>query len=1040
MMRWIISTSLQYRFLLVAIAAALLFFGIARLRTMPVDVLPEFAPLFVEVQTEALGLSAAEVEQLISLNVEELLSGVSWVQTIRSRSVPGLSSVILVFEPGTNLLKARQLVQERLTLAHMLPNVSSPPVILQPLSATSRVMMIGMSSKEVSPIEMGVLAHWKIRPALMGVPGVANVAIWGQRERQLQVQVDPERLRAQGVTLDQIIRTTGDALWVSPLTFLNASTPGTGGWIDTPQQRLEVRHILPISSPADLAKVVVDGAKLRLGDVAQVVENHQPLIGDAVLGNGPGLLFVVEKFPGANTLEVTRGVEAVLKELSGGLKGIEVDSSIFRPASFIEMARDNLSRTLLIAGILVIVVFFAFLYEWRGALIGAVVMVLSLVVALLVLYLRGATLNVMVLAGLMVALVAIIDDAIVDVENIVQRLRQIREEGNQKPAMAVVLEAALEMRTTIGFATVILLVAAIPIFFLQGVSYSFFQPLALSYVLALLASMLVALTLTPALCLMLIGNAPLRGESALRSWLQRGYERVLIPILQAPRSVFIAAGVVLVAGLLALPFFKQQSLLPSFREPNLMIQWEGKPGTSHPAMTQMAAGVGQELRTVPGVSNFAAQVGRAVLSDQVVGINSAQLWVSVDPKANYNQTVAALQETVDGYPGLTHEVRSYIQETLRQALTGSSDAIVVRIFGPQFEVLRSKAEEVQQALSKIQGVADLNMESQIEESAVEIQVDLAKAERYGLKPGDVRRAAATLMNGLEVGSLFENQKVFQVVVWSTPKTRSSLTALREMLIDTLRGGHVRLKEVADVRIAPTLHTINREAISRRMDVSFNVRGRDLGAVTREVQDRLGQIQFPLEYHAVVLGEYAERQAAQQRILIAGLIALMGIFFLLQAVFQGWRLALLSFLSLPLALAGGVLAAWLSGGSFSLGFLAGMLAILGIGVRSSVLLINHYQHLEQKEGQSFGPELALRGAKERLIPILMTAVAVALALLPFALFGNIPGHEIGNAMAIVILGGLVTSTLVNLFVLPALYLRFGAGREPDLGLGSPVPSA
>ncbi|WP_299431585.1 efflux RND transporter permease subunit [uncultured Meiothermus sp.] len=1039
MMRWIIHTSLQYRFLVVVIAAALLFFGLSRLRTMPVDVLPEFAPPFVEIQTEALGLSATEVEQLITLNIEELLSGLSWVQTVRSRSVPGLSSVILILEPGTNIMRARQLVQERLTLAHMLPNVSTPPVILQPLSATSRVMMVGMSSKEVSPIEMGVLAHWKIRPALMGVPGVANVAIWGQRERQLQVQVNPERLRAQQVTLDQIVQTAGNALWVSPLSFLNASTPGTGGWIDTPQQRLEVRHILPISSPKDLAQVVVEGSKLRLGDVATVVENHQPLIGDAVLKDGPGLLFVIEKFPAANTLEVTRRVEAVLAELQPGLKGITIDSTVFRPAGFIEVARDNLSSTLLIAGMLIIAVLFAFLYEWRGALIGLVVMATSLLVTVLVLYMRGATLNVMVLAGLMVALAALVDDAIGDVENIAGRLRHNRERDRQT-AMAVVLEAALEIRSTLGFATAILVVVALPIFFLQGVSGSFFQPLALSYVLALLVSMAVALTLTPALSLILLGNAPLRRESTLRSWLQRGYDRWLGRIVKAPGSTFVMAGVALLVGLAVLPFFRQQSLLPSFREPQLTVRWEGLPGTSHPAMTQLVTRVSQELRSLPGVTNVAAHVGRAVLADQVVGVNSAQLWISIDPKADYDQTVATIRETVEGYPGLNQEVRSYIHETLRQALTGSNDAIVVRIFGPEFGVLRDKAQQIQQALGKIEGVADLHMDSPVQQSAVEIQVDLARVQRYGLKPGDVRRAAATLMNGLEVGSLFENQKVFQVIVWSTPQTRNSLTAIRELLIDTPAGGHVRLEDVAQVRVAPTLHTINREAISRRIDVGFNVRGRDLGVVTRAVQERIAQIPLPFEYHTVVLGEYAERQAAQQRILITGLVALLGILFLMQALLQSWWLALLGLLSLPVALVGSVLAGFLAGGGvFSIGMLAGLLALLGVAVRGNVMMIHHNQRLE-REGLVFGPELVMQGARERLVPILTTSAAVAVAFLPFLLFGNIPGHEFGFPMAIVILGGLVTTTLVNLLVVPALYLRFGASREPDLGLGSAVPSA
>jgi Cu/Ag efflux pump CusA len=389
MMRWIIEWSMQFRLFVVALAIALVVVGIAQLGNMPVDALPEFAPPYVEVQTEALGLSASETEELVTLNQEELLNGTPWLQTIRSTTVAGLSSIILFFQPGTDIIRARQLVSERLGLAYALPNVAQPPAILQPMSATSRVMMVGLSSKQVSPIEMSVLARWTIRPALLSVPGVANVSIWGMRDRQLQVLVDPAKLRANHVTLDQIVATTGNALWVSPLSFLNASTPGSGGWIDSPQQRIEVRHVLPISSPKDLAQVNIEGTNLRLGDVAQVVENHQPLIGDNVLNNDPGLLFVIEKFPGANALDVSRGVEAKLDELRPGLSGIQIDTTIFRPASFIEMAINNLSRALLIGLLLLVLVLLAFHYHWRVALISLVTIPLSLLAAGLVLYLRG---------------------------------------------------------------------------------------------------------------------------------------------------------------------------------------------------------------------------------------------------------------------------------------------------------------------------------------------------------------------------------------------------------------------------------------------------------------------------------------------------------------------------------------------------------------------------------------------------------------------------------------------------------------------------
>lgn len=1024
MMRWIIESSMKYRFLVIVIVGALMVAGGAQLRAMPVDVLPEFAPPFVEVQTEALGLSAEEVEMLISLNLEELLNGTPWLQTIRSRSVPGLSSLLLIFEPGTDVIRARQLVQERLNLAYMLPNVSKPPTILQPLSATSRVMMVGLTSTELSPIEMSILARWKVRPALMGIPGVANVAIWGQRERQLQVLVDPERLRALGITLDQIISTTGDSLWVSPLSFLNASTPGTGGWIDTPQQRLSIRHVLPISAPDDLAQVVIEGADLPLAEVAQVVEDHQPLIGDAILSDGPGLLLVVEKFPGANTLEVTRAVEDTLTHLQPGLTGIQIDSAIFRPTSFIEMAMANIRSTLLVAAALAAVVLFAAFYNWRAALISLVTIPVSLLVAAFVLYLRGATFNAMVLAGLVIALGALIDDAIIDVDHIVRRLREHRQAGSDTSTAAIILEASSEMRGAVIFAMLIMLLAITPILFLEGVAGSFFRPLALSYALAVLASMLVALIVTPALSFVLFGGAaPARRESPLIGWLQQGHDGLLARTLTHTRLVYVVIGVLLLLGAASVPLLRQQSLLPQFREPYVVIQWGSAPGTSLAAMTRLSNQISRELQTIQGVRQVSGHVGRAVLSDQVVGVNSAQLWVSIDPAADYDATMAALQETVDGYPGVTTDVQTYTQRTLRQVLTGSSEAVVVRVYGPEFEALHDKAEEIRQSLAEVNGVVDLQAELQVKEPYVEIEVDLDKAEHYGIKPGDVRRAAATLVNGIEVGSLFEEQKVFEVVVWSMPATRNSLTDIRELLIDTPDGNHVRLKDVADVRLDSTLNTINREAVSRRVDVSFNVQGRGYDAVVGDVQRRLQSIVFPLEYHAEILGEYAERQAAQQRLLVVSLVAVIGIFLLFQAAFQSWRLASLAFLTTPLALVGSALAALFSGGALSLGVMGGLLAVFGIAVRNGVLLMRRYQQLEA-EGEPFGPKLILRGTHDRRAPILITALTTALVLTPFIFLGANPGSEILRPMAIVILGGLVTSTALNLFIVPALYLGMG----------------
>lgn len=1028
MMRWIVGSSLKFRLLVVGAAAGLMVVGITQLRGMPADVLPEFAPPYVEVQTESQGLSAAEVESLVTINIEELLNGTPWLDSIRSNSVPGLSSVVLTFKPGTNVTRARQLVAERLALAYALPNVSQPPVILQPLSATSRVMMVALSSHTVSPIQMSVLARWTLRPALLSVPGVANVVIWGQRERQLQVQVNPQQLAADKVSVDQIVRTAGNAMWVSPLTYLEASRPGSGGWIDTPQQRLEVRHVFPITGPAGLAKVTVEDAKRPLGNVARVVENHPPLIGDAVLGNGPGLLLVIEKFPSANTLDVTRGVEKKLDELRPGLTGISVDTSVFRPAAFIRESIHNVTRALLIGALLVLLTLAAFLYSWRAVAISLVAIPLSLTAAALVVYARGSTINTMVLAGFVIALGVVVDDAIIDVENVMQRLREGRREGRDESAMRVILEASLEMRRVVVYGTLIIALPLLPVFFMRGVSGSLFTPLALSYVLAVMASLVVALTVTPALSALLLSGASLEPrESPIVRWLARGYAAALDRIVRRPSPAFVVAAVTGAAGIAVAPFLGQ-SLLPSFKDTNLVVQWDGPPGTSLPEMQRITARASQELRAIPGVTGVTGQIGRAVRGDQVVDVNSGELFVTVDPKASYQRTLAAVRDTVDGYPGLVRNVQTYERQSVRRAITGSSDPIVVRVFGPNFDVLHNTAEEVRRALAGVGGVARVNMDRTVSQPHVTLEVNLAKAQRYGLKPGDVRREAATLLASLDVGALFQEQKVFQVVVWSTPKTRRSLSDIRNLLIDTPDGGHVRLDQVTDISITPTPSLIKRDSVSRRIDIGLDVRGRDLSAVSHDVERRLASVQFPLEYHAEVVGEFKERQTAQNRMIGAGIAAAIGIFLLLQAAFGSWRLATLTFVSLPLALAGGAVAAYAAGDVISLGSLVGFLAVLGIAARNGILLITHYRHLEQDEGVSFSSELVLRGARERFAPILLTALTIGLALTPLVISGSIAGQEIAHPIAVIVLGGLVTSTLLNLFVIPALYLRFRSPRS------------
>jgi CzcA family heavy metal efflux pump len=1031
MVRWIVGSSLRNRFIVVALAAGMMFFGVVQIRDMPVDVYPEFAPPRVEVQTASWGLSSEEVEALVTVPLEQELSGIPGLDVMYSKSVSQLSSIEMRFELGTDLLEARQLVAERLnTVTPRLPTWAAPPIIMPALSSTSRVMKIGLSSDEMSVSQMSMIAYWTIRQRLLRVPGVANVAMWGERLQQMQVRVDPDRLLAHHITLNQVMRSTGGALESGLLKYTSGSVVGTGGFIDTPNQRLSVRHVLPIVTPQDLAQVSVEGATgkgLRLGDVADVVEGHQPLSGDAVINDGPGLLLVVEKFPWGNTVEVTRGVESAIDELRPGLSGIDINTTIFRPATFVEMSIDNLTRALIIGFLLVVLILSLFLFEWRVAVISLVTIPMSLMAAGLVLYFRGATLNTMILAGLVIALGEVVDDAIIDIENITRRLRQHRRAGSDKSIVSIILEASVEVRSSIVFATLIILVALAPIFFMGGLSGAFFEPLALSYALAIVASMGVALTVTPALALIMLRNVPLeRRESPVTRWLQHSYSAILGRIVAKPGAAYVTAGGTVLAGLIVVPLLGQ-SLFPTFKERDFLSHWVTTPGTSHQEVQRITVQASREIRAIPGVNSFGSHIGQALAGEEVVGMNFAENWISVDPDADYDETVAAIQEVVDGYPGLYRDVQTYLKERIGEVLTGEGDQIVVRIFGPDLDVLRAKAQEVKQILSGIDGVVEEHVELEVDIPQVQVKVDLAAAKGYGLKPGDVRRAAATLVAGEEVGDIFRDNKAYDVMVWSTPQTRKSVTDIENLPIDTPSGDRVRLADVAKVALLPTPNAIQHEDGSRRIDVGANVRGADLGSVVSQLNDGLEQVDFPLEYHAEVLGEYAERQAAQQRLFVLGAVAMIAVFILLQVSFGSWRVATLVFLGLPMALVGGVIAAYFSDGVISLGSLVGFFTVLGIASRNGIMLIKHYQHLERQEGETFGPALVLRGARERLAPILMTALATGLALVPLALTGNEPGHEIEHPLAVVILGGLVTSTLLNLFVVPSLYLRFA---RPD----------
>lgn len=1023
-MKALVEACLRLRVVVLLGAVLFLVVGARAAMNARVDVFPEFSPPRVEIQTEAPGLSALEVETLVTTPIERAVHGVAFVSKLRSKSVIGLSSVLLIFDDGTDVMQARQLVQERIAnLAGQLPTSAKTPVMLAPLSSTSRVLKIGVSSATRSQIDLSDLARFTIRPRLMAVPGVANVAIWGQRNRQFQILVNPDALQASGVRLDQVLKAATDA-----------STPAPAGYVDTSNQRFAVVHTTFAGSKDALGETVVasrpSGASIRLADVATIAEQSPAPIGDAIIDGAPGLLLIVEKQPWGNTLDVTRGVEHALEALRPGLTDVQLDPTIFRPATFIERAISNLGHAVAIGCVLVVVILFAFLFDWRTAVISVVAIPLSLVAAAATLAWRGLTLDTMAIAGLVIALGEVVDDAIIDVENIERRLAENSRLESPRPAFLVVLDASLEVRSAVVYATLVVLLVFVPIYFLEGLSGAFFRPLAISYVLAVGASLLVALIVTPALSLVLLrrtGGGRHRGP--LAHLVQRIYAPLLDRVIHRPR--FAAGAVLLVlASASALVPWLGESFLPDFHETDFLMHWIGKPGTSVAEMDRITARVAKELRAIPGVRNFGSHIGRAEVADEVVGQNFAELWISLDEKADYAQSVSKIRQVIDGYPGLYRDVQTYLQERMKEVLTGTSGSVVVRIYGSDLATLRERADAVGKALAPIPGVAHLEVEPQVLVPQIEIGLDASALARLGLGPGDVRRTVATYLQGTRVGEVYRGDQVVDVVVWGEASLRNDLTSVRELRIPlptVTPGGtsaEVRLADLASVEIAPAPNVVQRESASRRIDVTCDARGRDLGSVVADVKRAVDQLPFPAGHHAEILGELASRSAARNRLLGLSLLSALGIALVLYSDFRSGRITLFLLGTLPFALAGGVVAVLLTGGVISLGSLVGFVTVLGIAARNGIMMVSHFRHLEVEEKMAFGAALVVRGAIERVVPITMTALATGLALVPLVVAGGKPGSEIEHPMAVVILGGLVTSTILNLLLVPPLYLRFG----------------
>lgn len=1008
MLGWLIEISVRFKYLLLALALTTITLGILAIRTIPSDVLPEFAPPYIRVQTEAPGLSSSEVEELVTFNLEELLNGTPWIQSIQSSSVTGLSSIVLYFEPGTDVMRARQLVNERLGLAYALPNVAQVPVILQPTSATGIVMMIGLTSKKVSAIDLSVLARWNIRPALLSVPGVANVSIWGQRDRQFQVQVQPSTLATNHVKLDQIISTAGNAVWVSPLSFLNASTPGSGGWIDTPLQRLEVRHVLPILTPKDLSIINIEDTTLNLGQVANVQINHPPLIGDDVVNNDSGLLIVIEKFPNANALQVTQDVEKELASIAPGLSGIRIDTSLFKPATFVELLNINTIVAFYIGLGLAFICLLFLLRSWRATLVCLIAIPACLASVVIGLFLYGMTLNVMVISGMVLGLIFIINTIVTTVATILQRLR----EAQNKTTAEIIFSTCFSSVISMLYAFLIILLALLPFLIFNSYNGAFWKPLSTSYLIAIAASIVAVMLFVPALSSVLL-NYPIRYKQTLFTKIDNA-----VPLLvkQNSQSSFLLVSLMLmiiVSLVLATSlFYHRPAFLPNFQDPTLIIDCEGAPGTSLKEMKRITTLITHELSSLPSVTNTAVHLGRAVLGNQIVDVNSAEIIVNISPDERYKETVNKIQEILNSYPGLTLNLQTYLQQQTNLVRSGTTSNMAVRVYGSDLATLEAKGREVKDFLTHIPGVINVHPNQMIMQPQITIEVDLAKAQQVGLTPGDVRRAAATYIAGLEVGSLFQDQKIFPVVVWGDPATRNSIASINDLDIDLPDKANnsqktIKLSQAAKVNITPSPNIIRHNSVSRYVDVTFDVEPGKLSSVKNQINSHLKNMSFPLEFRAELRGMGTTPQYTffNYTLIIVGII--VAIFLILQAALQNFFLASLLLLTIPLALLGGIIFAIFFKNT-SLAYF-GFFIIFAISLQSSMLTIQQLNSTNQFSIQAF----------------LTSIIICLLVLIPFAFSYYSPGLEILSPMAILVMVGLITVLLVNIIMVPVLYFRYVA---------------
>ncbi|MDA8153249.1 MAG: efflux RND transporter permease subunit [Acidithiobacillus sp.] len=1023
MLKAIIRFSIRFRGVIIALAFLLVGYGLYTLSQVKLDAFPSFTPPLVTVATEAPGLSPEQEATLVTQPIENTLSGTLGLQSMRSRSIQGLSVITLTFHNGTDIYRDRQIVAERLNaVAGQLPLGVRAPFLTPLTSATGVVQVLGLTSDTRSLMTLRTLADWLLKPQLLSIPGVANVAIYGGQVRELQIQVEPGKLVRFGLSFQDIVRAAQRATGVR-----------AAGFLEDANQRIAIRTEGQSITAPQLANVVIlrrQGADLRLGDVAHVVAAPAPAIGGATIGGKQGVILNVEEQYGANTLAVTRALKDRLQQLGPVLaaQGVSLHPDLFRQASYIETAIAHLRGALLLGAVLVIAVLFLFLFNVRTALISATAIPLSLLTAIIVLNALGASINTMTLGGLAIAIGEVADDAIIDVENIFRRLRENRIRPQPSSIAKVVFSSSWEVRGAVTYATFIVALVFLPVLSLSGVAGKLFAPLGEAYIAAVFASLGVALTVTPALAYLLLERTPSR--SLEHAWIRKvkaAQARLLTTTEGHSRWLIVGITLLFLTAMAVLHSFGN-NFLPEFRERHFIVHVSTEPGTSLAESLRLGRRISLALGRIPAVRSVAQRVGRAERTGtDTYGVNVSEFIVGLKPLSGDAQehVLTRIRKALSEFPGVGFSVETPLSDRIEETISGYTAPVIVSVFGTNFNLLYEKAREIASVLEQLQGAVDVRMHAPPSAPQLTIRLRQTALARWGFEPVGVLDAIQTAYAGTTVAQTYQGNRVFNVVVTLDPAERQNPVQVGNLPLRNPNGWVVPLRDLADIHESFGPYAILETAGQPVQTVTTNVQGRALSGFVQEAERRIHtEVRFPPGTYVVFSGAAEAQAKAQRELLMHALMAGVGIVLLLFIALRRTRALFLVLLNLPFALIGGVAAVLFTSGVLSLGSLVGFVTIFGISLRNSIMLISHYQHLVEVEGMSWGREAAIRGAQERLVPILMTALVTALGLLPLALASGAPGNEIEGPMAQVILGGLITSTALNLLVLPTMALRFG----------------